>query len=118
MEQGIEKGRKPPEWFLDCPESLPTDEFYLSAFWDLSTCRGMGMSIGPIPWHHIRDYADFAGLDPENGFAFASVIRRLDAAYLTHMSEAQTTEAERQKRASEARARLSGRARSMKGRPH
>lgn len=114
---GLEKGRAAPEWFLDCPESMPTDEFYLSAFWDLSTCRGMGLSMGPIPWHHIRDYAEFAGLDPENGFAFCTIIRRLDAAYLQHMSDTQAAESDRAKKAGEARSRA-GRARSSKGRPN
>jgi hypothetical protein len=61
----------------------------MAAFWDLSTCRAGGLSVGPIPWHHIRDYAEFAGLDTENAFAFAAIIRRLDLTYLQYVESEQ-----------------------------
>lgn len=82
MQVAIGKGRKPPRWFTDVPDAGPMDEFYLSAFWDLSTTRGIGFAPGPIPWNRIRDYAEYVGLDKDVGFAFAAVIRRLDVHYL------------------------------------
>jgi hypothetical protein len=62
------------------------DEFYLSAFWDLSTCRRIGMSLGPIPWNHIREYAEFAGLDRLNTYAFSAIMRKLDVVYMDRMN--------------------------------
>lgn len=82
IEAAIAKGRTLPSWYLDRPDEQDGDQFYLSAFWDLSTCRQNGWSPGPIPWNHIRDYAEYAGLDRDNGFRFAAIIRRMDAYYL------------------------------------
>lgn len=62
----------------------------MSAFWALSTCRQMGFSPGPIPWNHVHAYAEFAGLDRENGFAFSEVMRAMDNAWLDYQAEEQS----------------------------
>jgi len=54
------------------------DYFYLSCFYDLSTCRSIGMGVGPIPITVIWDFSDRHGLDEE----FVEIIKKLDAAYL------------------------------------
>lgn len=61
---------------------MDTDEFYMRAFWDLSTCRQMGMSIGAIPWNFIRDYGNTKGLDEENLEAFLEIILTMDRVFL------------------------------------
>lgn len=61
----------------------------MSAFWDLSTCRSNGFSVGLIPWNRVREYAEFAGLDRDNAFTFTAIIRRLDEAYLEWADEEQ-----------------------------
>lgn len=61
---------------------LSGDEFYLSAFHDLSTCRQLGFSIGPIPWKDIILYAQFAELDSDVLSIFVPVIRAMDNEYL------------------------------------
>lgn len=94
----LAKGQKPPQWYSEQPEIGPLDEFYLSAFWDLSTTRGIGMTCGPIPWNHIRDYAEYAGLERDVGFAFAAIMRQLDAYYLSDMARQQELEADRARR--------------------
>ena len=71
-----------PEWYLEEPQLLPGDQFYLSAFHELSTTRATGFSIGPIPWDKIVDYAELAGLDEDLRVDFQQVIRVLDNAYL------------------------------------
>jgi len=50
----------------------------------LSTCRPAGFGATPIPWNHIKDYAEFAGLDHANALAFHAIIRKLDKVYLDH----------------------------------
>jgi hypothetical protein len=89
VEAGRLKGREPPKWYLEEPPREIFDDFYLAAFWSLSTCRPMGFSPGPIPWNHIRDYAEYAGLDRENTFAFEAIIRAMDGAYLDRLAEQQ-----------------------------
>ena len=58
------------------------DEFYFKAFWDLSTCRQIGMGQGPIPWDKMIEYGHVAGLDDDMTDVLVGVIRAMDAAYL------------------------------------
>lgn len=61
----------------------PGDDFLLTAFYDLSSCRQLGDGVpGPVPWHIIVQYADRAGLDPENAEALIRIIREMDSGYL------------------------------------
>lgn len=72
-----------PEWIAKCPPLARGEEFYIRAFWELSSCRLFGMVVGPIPWNHILLYAQFKQLDPEITDLFIRVIRELDEAYLS-----------------------------------
>ena len=58
------------------------DDFYMEAFWNLHTCRQLGMSMGWIPWIAMERYATVWGLDEDNTRAFIMVIRSMDGAYL------------------------------------
>lgn len=58
------------------------DEFYMRAFWELSSCRQFGDVIGPIPWDKIMDYAERKHLEPDMIAVFEDVMRQLDEAYL------------------------------------
>lgn len=89
MESGIEKGRPLPQWVEEAPELAPGDEFYLTAFWDLSTCRDLGWGVGPIPWRDIILYADRAGLEEDTATAFVAIIRHMDTAYLRWQEQEQ-----------------------------
>lgn len=72
-----------PQWFLDDPAYVAGDEFYLRAFWDLSTERDMGMGLGPIPWSSIVAYGERAGLDDVDLVdAFVRIIREMDVGWL------------------------------------
>jgi len=81
------RGQPAPSWLEDEPFLAPGEDFYLGAFWELSTCRAMGMSIGPIPWDKVVDYARFAGLDYDNLGLFVMVIRAMDSVYLEWLSK-------------------------------
>jgi hypothetical protein len=78
-----------PDWYLDRPDDAPTDEFYLAAFNDLGTERAIGMSMGPIPWSKIVQYAEFAGLEGDVAFAFVAIIRKMDNEYLADVRDDQ-----------------------------
>ena len=80
----MEKGRALPDWYLDGPDVLPGEEFYLKAFHRLSTCRLIGMSHGPIPWRDIVAYADRAGLNDRESDVLVEVIQTMDAAWLDY----------------------------------
>ena len=54
----------------------------MSAFANLSTCRDIGMGVGPIPWTAIAEFADRAKLAPIARRVFEAVINTLDRAIL------------------------------------
>jgi hypothetical protein len=57
-------------------------EFYLQAFFDLSSDRSRGFDQGPIPWSSIISYASHYGLDYEETEELLFFVRRLDNEYL------------------------------------
>lgn len=82
VENAEKRGRPIPEWFEECPIPSEGDDFYMTAFWRLCTCRPGGMDLGAIPWDRMRDYARDHGLDEDTTEAFYTVIGEMDAAYL------------------------------------
>jgi hypothetical protein len=104
VEVGIKKGRPPPSWYLEQPHKGPLDDFWLAAFWTLSTCRQIGFSTGPIPWRDVVRYAEYVGLDRENADALEVIIRELDGAYLGHIAEEQGKQREQEKAKAQAEA--------------
>ena len=61
---------------------------FWEAFWDLSTMRVSGMSLGPIPLDKIHWYADAElGLDEDEKRAFVYIIRRLDSHFIGKLAE-------------------------------
>lgn len=86
MERETAAGRDVPA-FLKRPDLEPGLDFYMVAFNELSTCRQMGMSVGPIPWDAVQAYADSFGLDDETADTLLRMVRALDAAFLAHVRE-------------------------------
>jgi hypothetical protein len=76
-----------PDFIKNEPELLPGLGIYLNAFWDLSTCRQMGMGLGPIPWLSIQEYVTILGGDEDFQEDFHRYIRRMDGEYLNWSSE-------------------------------
>ena len=81
------RGQELPDWYLEEPEIRDNDDFYLNAFNDLSTTRQIGMSVGPIPWDRVLQYAAWSGLDDENTEYFVGVIREMDSAWMEWSAE-------------------------------
>lgn len=78
----MQTGMPIPDFIKNAPELMPGLEVFLQAFWDLSTCRQIGMGLGPIPWTSVESYAtlyfESDGFKQDLHFH----IRQLDAAYL------------------------------------
>lgn len=62
-------------------------EFTYSAFWELSSSRPSGWSLGPIPWHVVEQYAVSHDLDEEERSDFHWLIRAMDASFLAYHEE-------------------------------
>ena len=70
----------------------------MKSFHDLSTERSVGMSLGPIPWSKIVQYADRYQLEPDVTEAFIDIIRTMDVAYMKHNANEQKKTADRNKK--------------------
>ncbi len=90
IQSGIEKNRPLPDWFENEPLLLPGDEFYIGAFHNLGTCRQYGMTVGPIPWNIIVEYAALHELDNELTKGFVKIISEMDKAYLKRVEAKQS----------------------------
>lgn len=66
----------------NAPQLLPGLAEVFAAFNELSTCRNIGLAVGPIPWTAIRQYAEFMGLDDLQFENFNFLIRSMDRAYM------------------------------------
>lgn len=88
-----------PDKIKNAPILLPGLQFYYQAFLDLSTCRPLGMSEGPIPWSALNTYAEREGLTDDDYDRFSSLIRAMDAAYLGHRDKKREAKEAQEKRA-------------------
>jgi hypothetical protein len=58
-------------------------ELYFTAFFDLTSCRSIGMGEGPIPWLAINMYCQANGIVGEQREDVLYQIQQLDQEYLT-----------------------------------
>lgn len=81
VEAAEAKGRDLPDWFLEEPMVMENETFYLSAYYDLFTCRFY--EGGGIPWDKIKDYAEnYLELESNHIEVFIEMIYVLDAEYM------------------------------------
>ena len=87
----IDQGREAPDGFYDHTEIEPHLTWIWNAFWELSTERQFGMSIGPLPILKIREYLrdelELAGAEYDRA---RTIIRRIDDAYLAMVNRSKT----------------------------
>ncbi len=98
IESAIAKKRPPPAWAEDEPDVYPGDQFYLTAFSELSTCRPVGEVTGPIPWDKIYQYACYKGLEYNMIAPFTAIIRSMDTVYLEWIFQKQKKKQETEQR--------------------
>lgn len=71
-----------PNSIQNAPELHFGLELYYSGFLDLTSCRQMGMSLGPIPLLSILEYCLINGITGEQQDDFVWFVQRLDHKYL------------------------------------
>ena len=72
-----------PEPLRDCP-CIDGLEWLYAAFSELSTCRSMGLTPGPIPWTAIRAYADELELVEYSRELLFYAVRALDCVMMEY----------------------------------
>jgi hypothetical protein len=95
IEQSVRKRMPLPKAILNAPELWMGLELFYTAFMDLTTCRPLGMSEGPIPWTAIVQYCDRNGIEDEQREDMFFHLRSMDTAYLKHRAD--TSKAEQKK---------------------
>ena len=66
---------------LDSKPSVIGWEWIIQAYFDLSTCRTIGMSPGPIPWTAVDLWAERNALSATEYEELEFFIRRMDSKY-------------------------------------
>ena len=75
-----------PKFLKERPVLWPGLEIYYNAFMDLSTCRSVGMGVGPIPITAIYEYCDRQRFDEDICESLLVHTRAMDSAYLKFQS--------------------------------
>lgn len=86
---------KLPPAIMNAPELRIGLALFYHAFWDLDTCRTVGMGEGPISWLSVDAYATARGLDEEQRADMHHHITAMDRAYLKHRAEQREKESKR-----------------------
>ena len=73
-----------PDVIANAPQLLPGLEGYFEAFTELSTCRQSGMSMGPIPWSAVNEYAKRYNYSGEGFDYLVRMVRALDDTFLAY----------------------------------
>ena len=85
-DQAIRSGQPIPDRILNAPQLSECLEFFVTAFWELSTCRQLGMGEGPIPVTAIMEYGRFYDCNQEFTQDLIFYVSVLDAIYLKHQN--------------------------------
>jgi len=83
LEQSMRQGMPLPQRIAEAPSLQIGLQLFWDAYMELSTCRMAAMSVGPIPWTAIMDYAKAWELDPYQTEDLMDIVRAMDNAYLT-----------------------------------
>ena len=90
---------KLPPAIRDAPELTQGLALYYGAFWDLNSCRSIGMGEGPISWLSVDAYATARGFDAEQRDDLHHHISAMDRAYLKHQADEREKDRKRGKNA-------------------
>ena len=74
-------GQPIPDAIKDAPDLRMGLTLFYAGFWDLHSCRPVGLDVGPIPLTAILDYCTAYQIDGDQREDFIWLIRRLDAEY-------------------------------------
>jgi len=71
-----------PNAIQNAPELFLGLELHYTGFLDLTSCRSVGMGLGPIPLLSILEYCLIKGIEGEQQDDFVWFVQRLDQKYL------------------------------------
>lgn len=71
-----------PDRIQNAPELNLGSELFYAGFLELTSCRQIGMGLGPIPLLSILEYCVINEIDGEQREDFIWFIQRLDSKYL------------------------------------
>lgn len=83
----MREGRPLPERIQNAPQLHLGLQLYYDAFFELNTCRTVGMGLGPIPWTAVIDYARAFEFDDEQTDSLIYFVREMDAAFLAQKNK-------------------------------
>lgn len=83
----IRNHRPLPQKIAEAPDLFEGLLLFFQGFSELSTCRQVGESAGPIPWLAINEYCAYHHLVDEQREDFEWFVTRLDAEYLKYIRE-------------------------------
>jgi hypothetical protein len=87
VEAAKAKNRPLPSWYLEEPPLLWPCDYFMNAFWALSTERQIGMAPGPIPWSKMVEYGRYSGLEDDMIELLVFLMRYMDTAFREWRSE-------------------------------
>lgn len=76
-----------PDKIANAPELARGLELYFMAFQELTTCRSLGMSVGPIPWTAIKLFCDEHEIEGEQRDDAFYLVKALDDAYREYLDK-------------------------------
>lgn len=85
--QAIRAGEPIPDRIANAPELMPGLQLYLTAWLELDSERTHALSLTPIPWTSIRQYATAYRMDDEQAEDLTYLIRRMDNAHLARLDK-------------------------------
>lgn len=85
VEQALRSGEPIPDRIANAPELQIGLSLYLNAFFDLDSERNSGMSLAPIPWSRIKDYAKAYDFDDEQTEDLLFFVKKMDRAHLERL---------------------------------
>lgn len=93
----MERGQPPPSWVEEEPACPPPAEAFLRAFWQLSTERQIGFTIGQIPVSKIEEYGEKRGFDSVTLDILKQMVRALDTAFLEWVAKEREKDGKRKR---------------------
>jgi hypothetical protein len=75
-------GQKIPDRIQNAPELYLGLELFYIGFLELTSCRAVGMGLGPIPMMAMLEYCEINGVDGELREDFLYFVQLLDHKYL------------------------------------
>lgn len=87
IQQATLEGNPIPDRILNAPDLFLGNDLFLDGFYELDSCRQIGLAKGQIPFTAIVQYCEFYGFDQELAYDFCAIIRAVDNQLLNYEAE-------------------------------